>query len=52
MNRLLHPPSRILEVYIKALTGFGTYTVQMVSVTHSFLKTVSLMMTTTMRTVN
>lgn len=31
-----HPPTRILRVYVEALTGSLTYTVQMVSITHHF----------------
>ena len=41
-NKSLHPPARILKVYIQALLGSVMYIVLMVSVTHYLLKAASL----------
>lgn len=41
-KRSLHLSSRILKVYLNALTGSVLYIVRMVSTTHHYLKAVSL----------
>lgn len=52
MTRFPHLPTRILTVYVEALTGFNYYTVQVMSTPPYSLKAMSLRMASTVESVN